>query len=74
MATRDWEIEGITLGSRSRFQVNGVNHCISDSLDNRFYWGVDSVVDPRFFAAPGLVISDEVQAVLCKVGQIGSGK
>ena len=74
MASRDWEITEIEPGVRSRFFIVGVNHCTTDPLYTTFCWSVDSVADPRYFAAPGLVISEKVQALLNVAGQIGSGE
>ena len=74
MANLDWEITSITTGARSRFHVEGINHCTTDAGFIHFCWGVDRVADPRYFASPKLVISDKVQALLDLVGQIGSGK
>lgn len=73
MASRDWEIQRIELGTRSNFQIEGANHCTTDPLYTTFVWSVDSVADPRYFAASGLVISEAVQRRLNLTGQIGSG-
>lgn len=73
MANKDWEIIEIQPGERSRFFIVGVNHCTTDPLYTAFCWSVDNVADPRYFAAPGLVISDKVQRLLDLMGQIGSG-
>ena len=74
MVSRDWEIKRIELGTRSNFHIEGANHCTTDPLYITFCWSVDSVADPRYFAAPGLAISPKVQALLDFAGQIGSGK
>jgi len=71
--TKDWEITAIEAGTRSRFHVEGVNHCTTDRLFVQFSWGVDSVSDPRYFARPGLQVSENVAALLAKFGQIGGG-
>lgn len=73
MPNRDWEIQKIEAGTRSRFHIEGFNHCTLDPLFQEFSWGVDEVKDPRYFAAADLVVSEKVQSLLDRFGQIGSG-
>ncbi len=71
----DWEITKIDVSERSRYSIQGINHCASSELDRRFYWSVDSVRDTRYFASKDIQVTPRAQALMERLGEsIGMGE